>query len=166
VPSASAELTLFAWTLSKGDKNPLRRLMAKRQRFINELKAGRGPTLEIVGKTCGGGRLRVGLAMQSFCIRGRLSWKPMVRARSLAKAVVAPQGYDGRLRAFERESARATFFKICQVLCQGVGISLSRQTRRNIGSPTVPDAGRESEWLLCVETLSGQCADPSEPAVA
>ena len=33
-----SELALFAWTLSKGDNNPWRCLMAKRQRFTKEFK--------------------------------------------------------------------------------------------------------------------------------
>jgi hypothetical protein len=34
-------LALFAWILSKGDNNPWRCLMAKRQRFTKEFKARR-----------------------------------------------------------------------------------------------------------------------------
>ena len=36
-----SELALFAWTLSKGDNNPWRCLMAKRQRFTKEFKVER-----------------------------------------------------------------------------------------------------------------------------
>ena len=103
MPSASAELTLFAWTLSKGDKNPLRRLMAKRQRFINKFKRDEVRLWKSSGRPAAAVACELGLRCNHFVLRGRPSWKPMMRARSLAKAVVPTHGYDGRLRAFERE---------------------------------------------------------------